>query len=80
MIQQSIQRDDNDETGNSSGVAETANAVMVPPVTAPVTTNVKPVPVKPDVKAIAKPVHKPATVINKPVQKPKATMKNKNDY
>jgi cell division protein FtsQ len=79
MIQQSIQRDDN-ESGSSGGVAETANAIMMPPATAPVTGNTKPAPVKPQSKPIAKPVQKPATVIKKPVQKPKATMQNKNDY
>jgi cell division protein FtsQ len=78
MIQQSIQRDDNDESGNNSGVAETVNAV-IPTATAPVTNNTKPVPAKQETKPVSKPVQKPA-VVKKPVQKPKATMKNKNDY
>ena len=80
MIQQSIQRDDNDESGSSGGITETANAIMMPPATTPVAGNTKPVPVKPQSKPIAKPVQKPATVIKKPVQKPKPTMQNKNDY
>jgi cell division protein FtsQ len=75
MIQQSIQRDDNDESG---GVAETANAVIMP-AAQPVTNNVKPAPVKQATKSIIKPAQKPPP-IKKPVQKPKATMKNKNDY
>jgi cell division protein FtsQ len=84
MIQQSIQRDDNDESGNSSGVAETANAVISPPVEASVTASAKPVSAKPDTRPIAKPVtkpvQKPVAVIKKQVAKPKAIMKNKNDY
>jgi len=82
MIQQSIQRDENVETGNSSGVAETANAVMAP-VAAPATNAPKPAPAKPEAKPVAKPVLKPAqkpAVIKKPVQKPKAAMPKKNDY
>ncbi len=75
MIQQSIQRDDNDELG---GVAETRNAVMMP-ATLPVTNRTKPVPVKQEAKPITKPVQKPA-VIKKPVTIPKAVMQNKNDY
>jgi cell division protein FtsQ len=76
MIQQSIQRDDNDESG---GVAETANAAIMP-AAKPVTSNAKPAIVKPETKPILKPVQKPATVIKKPEQKPKTTMQNKNDY
>jgi cell division protein FtsQ len=77
MIQQSIQRDENSESG---GVSETANAIIVPPAIAPVTASPKPAPVKQETKAITKSVKKPAAVIKKPVQKPKATMQNKNDY
>lgn len=81
MIQQSIQRDDNDETG---GFAGTPNAIIIPAAVVPVTNNTKPVPVKPEIKPIAKPVIKPvqkrAAVIKKPVQKPKAAMPKQNDY
>jgi cell division protein FtsQ len=80
MIQQSIQRDDNGESG---GVAETGNAIM-PPVSVPVIGNPKPAAAKPETKPIAKtvtkPVQKPVTVIKKPVQKPKAAMPKQNDY
>ncbi len=76
MIQQSIQRDDNYESG---AVAETANALMVPPATAPATNILKPAPIKQETKPIIKPVQKPA-VIKKPLTKPKAVMQNKNDY
>jgi hypothetical protein len=81
MIQQSIQRD---ETYESGGVAETANAGMMPATTAPVTTNTKPAAVKPEIKPIVKPVQKPA--VKKPVTqsvlrtKPKAVMQKKNEY
>jgi len=82
MIQQSIQRDENVETGSGNGVVETANAVMAPAAT-PATNAPKPAPVKPEakpvVKAASKPVQKPA-VIKKPVQKPKQVMPKKNDY
>ena len=82
MIQQSIQRDENVETGSGNGVVETANAVMAPAAT-PATNARKPAPVKPEakpvVKAASKPVQKPA-VIKKPVQKPKQVMPKKNDY
>jgi cell division protein FtsQ len=82
MIQQSIQRDDNDESG---GVAGTNNAVMPPTVITPAANNAKPATVKPDVKSVekpvAKPVQKPAAVIKKPpVLKPKAAMPKQNDY
>ena len=79
MIQQSIQRDDNDETGSSGGVAETGNALMAP-VLAPAINNT--VTVKPVAKPVTKPVQKPVTVIKKPVQKPKpkVTMPKQNDY
>lgn len=78
MIQQSIQRDDNDDTENSAGTGATTNAVM-PPGPAPVNAAVKPAPVKQPVKPADKPVQKPA-VIKKPGEKPKATMPKKNDY
>lgn len=65
MIQQSIQRDDNDETG---GAASTSNAIEIPEKQ-PVKENVKPATVKP---AAVKP--KP------PVIKPKVTMSKQNDY
>ena len=90
MIQQSIQREENEESG---GVAETANAGMMPPATTPATNNTKPAPAKPVIKPItkpttnhiAKPVQTPA-VVKKPAKhsvlrtKPKAVMQNKNDY
>lgn len=81
MIQQSIQRDDADESGAN---AETANAGMMPPVAAPATNNTKPGPAKkpetkPVAKPTAKPVQKPAEV-KKPATKPKAVMQKKNDY
>ena len=75
MIQQSIQRDDSDGSG---GVAETANAIIPPTATAPVTTNTKPAPVKPETKPVTKPAQKPTA--KKPVTKPKAVMQKKNDY
>jgi cell division protein FtsQ len=81
MIQQSIQRDENDESG---GVTVTSNAIMPPAIKEPAANIAKPATVKPDAKPvgkpITKPVIKPATVIKKPAQKPKATMKNKNEY
>ncbi|MBK8521764.1 MAG: hypothetical protein IPL54_13165 [Chitinophagaceae bacterium] len=76
MIQQSIQREENEESG---GVAETSNAVMTPVPAAPANSNTKPAVVKPVTKLITKPAQKP-TVIKKPVAKPKAVMQNKNDY
>jgi cell division protein FtsQ len=81
MIQQSIQRDDTDESGAAS---ETSNAGMMPPVAVPVTNNDKPEPAKksgtkPVAKPLIKPVQKPAPV-KKPVVKPKAVMQKKNDY
>ena len=83
MIQQSIQRDDNDETGSSGGVAETANALMPPPTKVPTTSNAKPTTVKPEekpiTKPIAKPVQNPAAMIKKPAQKPKAAMAKQNE-
>lgn len=82
MIQQSIQRDENVESGNSSGVAETANAIM-PPAAVPANNAAKPPPVKPETKPVVKPVSKPVqkpAVIKKPVQKPKQIMPKKNDY
>ncbi|MFM6926569.1 MAG: hypothetical protein ACKOU7_13765 [Ferruginibacter sp.] len=87
MIQQSIQRDENVEPGSSSGVTETANAVM-PPATAPVTNVLKPVPAKPVAKPVSKPVAKPVlkpvqkpVEVKKPVvQQPKQVMPKKNDY
>jgi len=91
MIQQSIQRDENAESGTSSGVTETANAVM-PPVASPAGTATKPAPAKPETKTIVKPetkpvakpvlkpVQKPAPAVKKPAAKPKAVMQNKNDY
>jgi cell division protein FtsQ len=78
MIQQSIQRDENEESG---GVAETANAIM-PLAAEPATVNTKPASVKPETKPSIKPVTKPVqkpTVVKKPAQKPKAVMQNKND-
>lgn len=75
MIQQSIQREENEEPAAAN---ETLNKPVVQN-TPPVTNNVKPVVVKPVTKPITKPVQKPA-VIKKPVAKPKAVMQNKNDY
>ena len=90
MIQQSIQREENEESG---GVAETANAGMMPPATTPATNNTKPAPAKPVIKPITKPITKPIAkpvqkpaVVKKPTKhsvlrtKPKAVMQNKNDY
>jgi cell division protein FtsQ len=87
MILQSIQRDENIESGSSSGVAETANASM-PPAAVPVTNAPKPVPAKPEAKPVSKPVVKPVlkpvqkpAVVKKPVQQqPKQIMPQKNDY
>lgn len=82
MIQQSIQRDDIDES-NSGGVAETSNAMM-PSATVPAKANTKAVPVKPETKPVkkpvVKPVKKPAAADKKPVKMPKATMQSRNDY
>ena len=75
MIQQSIQRDDSEESG---GVNQTTNAGMMPQATAPETVNTKPPPVKPETKPVTKPVQKPA--VKKPVTKPKAVMQKKNEY
>lgn len=82
MIQQSIQREENEEPG---GVAETANAGKLPAAAAPATSNTKPEPAKQVTKPITKPAQKPAvvqkpTVVKKPATKPKAVMQNKNDY
>lgn len=91
MIQQSIQRDENSESG---GVAETSNAIAMPPVApAPTVTSApKPAPVKQEAKATVKPVskpvikpalktvQKPVPAVKKPADKPKAVMQNKNDY
>ena len=86
MIHQSIQREENEESG---GVAETANAGMMPPATTPATNNTKPAPAKPVIKPITKPIAKPVqkpAVVKKPAThsvlrtKPKAVMQNKNDY
>jgi cell division protein FtsQ len=91
MIQQSIQRDENSESG---GVSETSNAIAMPPV-APaliVTSAPKPAPMKQDakptvkpvskpvVKPVLKPLQKPVPAVKKPADKPKAVMQNKNDY
>ena len=82
MIQQSIQREENEESG---GVAVTANAGLIPAPAAPATNNTKPAPAKLVTKPITKPAQKPA-VVKKPEThsvlrtKPKAVMQNKNDY
>jgi cell division protein FtsQ len=76
MIQQSIQREENEESG---GVGETANAGMIPATAAPATNNTKPAPAKQVTKPISKPAQK-TTVIKKPATKPKAIMQKKNDY
>lgn len=81
MIQQSIQRDDADESGAN---AETANAGMVPPAAAPATNNAKPEPAKkPETKPVGKPTAKPvqkSAEVKKPATKPKAVMQKKSDY
>jgi cell division protein FtsQ len=76
MIQQSIQRDDNDEPAaveipdNSAGQSATQ----------PVVNNPKPAAAKLETKPASKPVQKPTVVIKKPVQMPKAVINNKNEY
>jgi cell division protein FtsQ len=75
MIQQSIQRDDSEESG---AVTQTTNAIMMPSTAAPVSSNTKPATVKPATKPITKPVQKTAPA-KKDVKQPKAVMK-KNDY
>lgn len=77
MIQQSIQRDDSDESGNGGAVTETANAML--PASPPAGNNVKPVPVKPVAKPAPQPAKKSAAV-KKPADKPKVIMPKKNDY
>ena len=73
MIQQSIQRDDGNETSAANEAAVTAPS--------PEVQNNKPVVIgKPVVPKInAKPVQKPAT-IKKPAEPPKAVMPKKNEY
>ena len=66
MIQQSIQRDDNDEPAATETSGQPAVQSTVPTVV----SNAKPLIVKP---GATKP-------ILKPVQKPKAIMQNKNEY
>jgi cell division protein FtsQ len=76
MIQQSIQREENEESG---AVNQTANASMMPATAVPATNNTKPAPAKQATKPITKPVQKPA-VVKKPATKPKAVMQKKNEY
>ncbi len=78
MIQQSIQRDDGNETPAAN---EAAIAAPSPEVqnNKPVVIDKPVVPVKINAKPVAKPVQKPAT-IKKPVEPPKAVMPKKNDY
>ncbi len=74
MIQQSIQRDEND---GSAVPNETPGQPIVENLK-PAVNNVKPATVKNETKKTVKPVQKPAPA--KKDAKPKAVMQNKNDY
>lgn len=75
MIQQSIQRDENDETVSANEIPRqqiVQNSQIV-------LNNMKPAEVKKEIKPILKPAQKPAPV-KKVTQQPKAVMQKKNDY
>ncbi len=74
MIQQSIQRDEND---GSAVPNETPGQPIVENLK-PAVNSVKPATVKNETKKTVKPVQKPAPA--KKDAKPKAVMQNKNDY
>lgn len=76
MIQQSIQRDDNDETGTTE-----ENVVQPVIINKPILPKqqVKAAAVKKENKPVVKPVQKKAPVKNESKQ-PKAVMQKKNDY
>ena len=78
MIQQSIQRDESDESPvtNESAVLQSNQAVLNS--VKPATQSVLPA-VKKDTKPVVKPVQKKA-VEKKVVKEPKAVMEKKNDY
>lgn len=78
MIQQSIQRDESDESPvtNESAVLQSNQAVLNS--VKPATQSVLPA-VKKDTKPVVKPVQKKA-VAKKVVKEPKAVMEKKNDY
>ena len=78
MIQQSIQRDESDETAVSTGNAVLQNNQAELNSVKPVTQSVLPT-VKKDTKPAVKPVQKMA-VAKKVVKEPKAVMEKKNDY
>jgi len=78
MIQQSIQRDESDETAVSTGNAVLQNNQAELSSVKPVTQSVLPT-VKKDTKPAVKPVQKMA-VAKKVVKEPKAVMGKKNDY
>jgi len=78
MIQQSIQRDESDETAVSTGNAMLQNNQAELNSVKPVTQSVLPT-VKKDTKPAVKPVQKMA-VAKKVVKEPKAVMEKKNDY
>ena len=78
MIQQSIQRDESDETAVSTGNAVLQNNQAGLSSVKPVTQSVLPT-VKKDTKPAVKPVQKMA-VAKKVVKEPKAVMEKKNDY
>ncbi len=78
MIQQSIQRDESDETAVSTGNAMLQNNQAELSSVKPVTQSVLPT-VKKDTKPAVKPVQKMA-VAKKVVKEPKAVMEKKNDY
>jgi len=78
MIQQSIQRDESDETAVSTGNAVLQNNQAELSSVKPVTQSVLPT-VKKDTKPAVKPVQKMA-VAKKVVKEPKAVMEKKNDY
>ncbi|MFZ1369794.1 MAG: hypothetical protein WAR78_05405 [Ferruginibacter sp.] len=78
MIQQSIQRDESDETAVPTGSAVQQSNQAVMNSVKPATQSVLPT-VKKDTKPVVKPVQKKA-VAKKVVKEPKAVMEKKNDY
>ena len=78
MIQQSIQRDESDETAVPTGSAVLQSNQAVMNSVKPATQSVLPT-VKKDTKPVVKPVQKKA-VAKKVVKEPKAVMGKKNDY
>ena len=78
MIQQSIQRDESDETAVPTGSAVLQSNQAVMNSVKPATQSVLPT-VKKDTKPVVKPVQKKA-VAKKVVKEPKAVMEKKNDY